>query len=61
MSKLTDFYTHKASLHYSHTDCATMLNATMSTPLDGRQLKPYIASMREVVEAYKKNMLEMIY
>ena len=24
------------------------------TPLDGRQLKRYIASMREVVEAYKK-------
>jgi hypothetical protein len=31
------------------------------TPLDGRQLKRYIASMREVVEAYKKTMLEMIY
>ena len=31
------------------------------TPLDGRQLKRYIASMREVVEGYKKTMLEMIY
>ena len=31
------------------------------TPLDGRQLRRYIASMREVVEAYKKTMLEMIY
>jgi len=31
------------------------------TPLDGRQLKRYIASMREVVGAYKKTMLEMIY
>ena len=31
------------------------------TPLDGRQLRRYIASMREVVEAYKKTMLEMNY
>ena len=61
MSKLTDFYTHKALLHYSHTNCATMLNAIKRTPLDDRQLKRYIASMREVVEAYKKTMLEMIY
>ena len=30
-------------------------------PLDGRQLRRYIASMREVVEAYKKTMLEMNY
>ena len=29
------------------------------TPLDGRQLRRYIASMREVVEAYKKTMLEI--
>jgi len=38
---------------YSHTDCATMLNAIKRTHLDGRQLKRYIASMREVVDFYK--------
>jgi hypothetical protein len=26
------------------------------TPLDSRQLKRYIASMREVVEAYKRHL-----
>ena len=37
------------------------MSEEQTTYQQGRQFKRYIASMREVVKAYKKTMLEMIY